>query len=148
MTDYLAKIAAMTVECFDPYCREDGKDIGAPLRDCRRCRGTRRILDPRFDGLRITECSHGGHALTEDECGVYLTGYTINRDLEVLLEIIPTLCSDTFILMYGKDTATWAVAWQTERLSRADIPLEAAAHAVYEWLTYTDSSKPTPVDPE
>ncbi len=141
--DYLAQIAAKTVECPCALtylsdrchaCKVFGPDMAishSPSCQIQGCKGSGRVLDPRFDGLRETKCSHGGHALTEDECGVYLKGYTVVRDLAVLLDIIlpwDGAYEAVLAVFSDKDLHRYAIE------GRGDKFTEAAAKAVWEWL--------------
>ena len=85
MTDHLAEIAAMTVEC--PHRR------GIQL-TCF-CRGSGRVLDPRFDGLRKMHSEFVHRIQTSIEASKRVScpeggcpGYTINADLGVFLKCL------------------------------------------------------------
>ena len=114
MTDYLAEIAARTVEC--PHLR------GIQL-TCF-CKGSGRVLDPRFAGLRDV------HTKSACMCMSPCPGYTINRDLEELLACAPV---DRAVSLYNMPAGGWACNVFGLH-AEADTPLEAAAKAVYEWL--------------
>lgn len=80
MTDHLALIAAKTVECPVSNCRISNVACG--------CRGTLRILDPRFDGIReVHENKHllaGGNGYFVECYKINCLGYTLVQNLEVL----------------------------------------------------------------
>lgn len=79
---YLQLIAAKTVECG--ACNGRGfrlevVDLKTPMPDCDICKGSGRVLDPKFEGLRDYQ----------DIDTVDLNkGYTVVRDLAVLLECL------------------------------------------------------------
>ncbi len=74
--DYLALIAAKMVECIDPEYPLDMHTYA-----CLNCAGSGRVLDPRFGSLRMDNCG------CEDHKG-QPQGYTVNRDLAVLLKCL------------------------------------------------------------
>ena len=148
--DYLAKIAAWTVEC--PCATAYDKEIcSACWEECRMdnshyelcvipdCKGSGRVLDPRFDGLRgFLDCGHPYDVKTDTSlCRNYnCPGYTINRDFAVLLDIMIRRAP---VVFEGVTTGEYVqVFWGRELMQPpaggGPTSLEAAAHAVYEWL--------------
>ncbi len=126
MTDHLAEIAAMTVECKDNF-HEKGWA-------CRTCSGYKVVLDPRFDGLREMHGTCHFKDCPRDEDGDYSCGgWRINRDLGVIVEIMIRK-SPVFIEGMGEHVRVRWELFQGTVFGEGDFPLEAAAHAVYEWL--------------
>ena len=136
-TDYLAKVAAKTVACdtriqdMTIHMYHDEYSGGCP------CKGSGQVLDPRFERLR-KECKrnhydYGDISHEEDGC----IGYTIVRDVGVLLDIIPA----KWILLTPKsnsnDKYIFAIEDEDGRAGKeagGDDMLEAVAAAVYQWL--------------
>ena len=112
-----------------------------------------RVLDPRFKGLRkdcdvikhVPAHSHymvwpsentltytdGGY--TDPPAGPLCEGYTINRDLGVLLECIP----GKWILLTPRanSDAKYICAIESPNVeANGDTTLETASHALHEWL--------------
>ncbi len=149
MTDYLAEIAAWTVECSNLDCKGTGYitkygglDGTVPTETlCAVCMNTGRVLDPRFAELRIgCVCNKGywnpGASRPKVPCKhCQAKGYTINRDLGVLLECMKPV-SITFLC--SKPKLKWGVHvigdYHSGISDDCDTGLEAAAKAVYEWL--------------
>ncbi len=144
MTDYLAEIAARTVECSNLDCKGTGYitkyggyDGTVPTETlCAVCMNTGRVLDPRFEGLR-KPCPASVHPnlnkvhdhTKQADC----QGYTVNRDLAMLL-----VCLDTSVSIAHNQGRGWTVdvfaKGPYHGTGRADTPLKAVAKAVYEWL--------------
>jgi len=130
MTDYLAEIAAMTVEC--PHIRKHSY-MGEAI--CADCKNSNRVLDHRFEGLRT---GHKGHiamsatGMDEAACEVYeCPGFTINRDLAVLLTCILPLdgaYEAVLSVLSNKELHRDMIKGKGDRFT------EAASHAVYDWL--------------
>ncbi|KKN86873.1 hypothetical protein LCGC14_0264350 [marine sediment metagenome] len=142
MTDYLANLAARTVECPDASthrCPSSHDEHGAEAK-CVTCEGSGRVLDPRFEGLRRkhTRQTHGiKMSILHGDCWktcetVGCPGYTVNRDLEVLLE-----CTGKGVYLYpslsGEGRRCDLLGTDIDITTEATY-LEAAAKAVYEWL--------------
>ncbi len=143
MTDYLAKIAAWTVECPNLDCKGTGYittyggyDGTVPTEGlCPVCMNTGRVLDPRFEGLRQS-CTSGSHLYPVfiDDC----PGYTVNRNLGVLLDIMMPYGRIGFQGIGERVRVRW-FTWgpaDPHQYSWANAPtsIEAAAKAVYDWL--------------
>ncbi len=148
---YLAEIAAKTVWCPRLELLESEVDKGFghgnPEGPCSLCKGLEEILDPRFEGLR--DVHHKGnhpHGWFQSCEMAKCPGYTLIRDLGVLLEIALTtirrLSSIAFYYMEEEDDfpkgfgvildVGGTLSDNDEELS--DTPLESAAKAVWEWL--------------
>lgn len=147
--DYLAKIAAKTVACpGGPSDFEYEKDKMLPCRTILpfprhfegswvdacpgNCKGSARVLDPRFEGLR-RRCHEGrGFYLRH---GKDCPGYTVIRDLGILLECIKPL---NFVFLCGRPRLKWGASIVSDgHYGLSDdckTPLEAATKAVWEWL--------------
>ncbi len=128
MTDYLALIAEKTVECPDinPEFPSDWHN-----RKWSSCKGLGRILDPRFDGLRLHK-----HEVTVS-CMKGCQGYSgVSSDLAVLLECARKL-SYHLGLYWDYEDAEWRCTiedpdgWKT---GYGHEPLETVAKAVWEYL--------------
>lgn len=157
MTDYLAEIAAMTVEC--PRCEGQGYWVRTgddpeypdlPVNhDCDHCKGIGRVLDLRFDGLR-GECPGyaievgripnlnirftGEHA--EKKCACQGTGYTINRDLAGLMEIGPGIFGRR--ICYKFEWGYMNNKWECD----IGIPLISLEH----WKSFSSALADTPLE--
>ncbi len=137
-TDYLALLAAKTVECH--ICLGTGilkfHYPDPEVRDytCIICKGSGRVLDPRFKRLRAEYCTHLTYG---PPCDCAELGYTVVRDLGVLLEVLVENKYRPHLYFSGV-LNKWECQLHVDKgwseAKYADTPLEAAAHAVYDWV--------------
>ncbi|KKK73704.1 hypothetical protein LCGC14_2891160, partial [marine sediment metagenome] len=134
-TDYLAKIAARTVECPEYKGMICGSCCCCKPPFGQTCVNEGRVLDPRFAELRIgCVCNKGywnpGASRPKVPCKhCQAKGYTINRDLGVLLEcIFPIDGAYNAVLKVMGDKELHRLS-----LAKGDVFTEALAKAVYEW---------------
>ena len=144
MTDYLAEIAARTVWCLRLELLEsevdEGFGDGNPEGPCSLCKGLEEVLDPRFEGLRQS-CTSGSHLYPVfiDDC----PGYTVNRDLAVLLACARPLLYGMMLVLDSRESRPDGWYCVIEEKSSGichthdgvyNTALKAAAKAVHEWL--------------
>ncbi len=127
-TDYLALLAKKTAECLH---------IGYVRETCRDCKGSGRVLDPRFEKLRKRRNDYPKYQGWFEFNGL---DYNVVRDLGVMLEIALQVvsCADglNFELIDGKFKCEVWESYFGHSLAEAtdDTFLEAAAHAIYDWV--------------
>lgn len=127
-TDHLALLAKKTVtacSCTVRGCSHTAWCLG--------CKGSGRVLDPRFEKLR-NRCHEGAgsHLRHGKDC----PGYTVVRDLGVLLEIMLPQGSVCFREEHEEYHARYHL-WGTRGTGingRGSTSLEAAAQALYDWV--------------
>ena len=133
-TNNLAKIAAWTRKC--PVTLKYNGDGHGQSCDCK---GTREVLDERFEGLRTRhEVGHSvrgkglweGQNINESCFQRGCPGYTVNEDLDALMECVPV---DRALSLYRMRKPRW-VCNVIDGHGEADTAIEAVAQALCEWL--------------
>ena len=147
--DYLALLAKKTVWCPNLELLEsevkNGFGHGNPEGPCSLCKGLEETLDPQFDKLRWRYMSVESYGDDEIEQGYFQHGdyiYCIVRDLGILLEIAAPI--KRYGVSYSEvfDTALegiTALGNPNTKPPTAEEILEAAAHAVHNWIEAQES---------
>ena len=150
MTDYLQLIATKTRECPVTLKSDNRDDPASQHGDLCDCKGSGRVLDPRFDGLRWDYMSVESYDDEEIEEGYFKHGdriYCTHRDLAVLQGVLQELYwgdgdgLEMTLLIGIKVRAQIGPDWHGMPWFEANTPLEAAAHAVWNWLEAQEKVK-------